>query len=182
MSSCSTSNLVNKAAWFIYWSHEYNSVINEVSGWKTTDLTVFPISTIILKIYTILNWTLFSRIAHWNPIFRYHFGHHFYCPQVPANFISRFYVKFKALQCGLKISCEQEWDKFQISKIEKIFVIFGRILGKKIFQDHQIIFQVELPQSTCNPRENYLIPEWPFLTVFSPVEMLIIADNLSGLP
>ena len=68
----------------------------------------------------------------------------------------------------------EAFGKLQISEIEKIFVIFGRILSKKNFQDHQIIFQVELPQGTCNPRENYLISERSFLTVFLPVETLYI--------
>ena len=139
---------------------------------KTTDLTVFLNSTIILKIYTILNLTFFSRIAHWNPILRYHFGYIFYCPKVPRYFISPYYVKFYALQYKLKISFEGAWGFFQIGEIEKIFVIFRRILGKKIFQDHQNFFQVELPQGTCHPRENYLIPERSFLTVLLTVEML----------
>jgi hypothetical protein len=94
---------------------------------------------------------------------------------VPRNFISPYYVKFCALQYKLKIGAWEALGKFQIGKIEKIFVIFRRILGEKLFQDHQNFFQVELPQGTCNPRENYLIPERSFLAVFLPVDTLTIA-------
>lgn len=110
----------------------------------------------------------------------HHFGYIFYCSKVLRNFISPYYVKFYALQYKLKIGISEAFGKFQIGKIEKIFVIFRRILGKKNFQDHQNFSRVELPQGTCNPRENYLIPERSFLTVFLTVETLDMTQKFES--